>query len=247
MLQEANGSCRAVQLEYFIKEFPGFEIESKWELLSQSPVILMLGFVSDIKKEAWTPYQISKAMGKLPVGIRYFELNFLFFGLQTKNEWDQVAMAAEFPEQDLYQLTFKEKTHFFQPNGITLANPPLIRKEDRKGKWISKSKMMEAIHIAEPNALHVGTIRREKISVYITNSITRRNFNISADFCHKENKRTLSQIEVEYKGRSGLWIPDTTGEEVLAEFSALHSILENQYKNVFCPTTTTKFEWIMSL
>jgi len=234
----------AVQIDYFTKEFPGYEIESKWFLSTQTPVLTMLQFLTDIEKGYWSPFRVQKTMGSMPVGIRYLELDFHFFGKFENERWRQVAMVAQIPGQNRYQLAFKGGENLLFADRMLLSHPPFIRKETRKGNWVSEEQMFQEIRIQEPNAKFVGTTTRIKCSVYITNAQSYRNFNLSADLCHSKGCYPLSQIEVEYKGRSGIWLPDRTGAEILKEFSFFNCIMENHYRNISEPTLETKFRWI---
>lgn len=234
-----------IQIEYFTKEFPGYEIESKWSLLSQTPVITMLQFLVDIEKGYWSHFKVQKTMGFLPVGIRYLELNFHFFGKYENGHWEQVAMVAQIPGKNSFQLAFKRGGDSFCLGETSLSHSPLIRKESRKGNWISEKQMLREIKIREPDARFVATMARAKCSVYITNAQSYRNFNLSGDLCHGQGCYPLSQIEIEYKGRSGIWLPDRTGAEILKEFAVFNCIIEDRYRDICTPSMKTKFEWLL--
>lgn len=237
---------KKIQIDYFTKEFSGYEIESKWILMRQNPVPTLLQFIKDIDSGNWEPFRVQKAMGNLPVGIRYLELYFYFFGVQKNAQWHQVAMAAKFPGKDLYLLAFKDQCKLFHSNHILLQHLPIIRKEVRKGNWIPQKTMMKELISVESNVEYISKMFRQKCSVYITNTTTYRNFNISADLCYSENRTPLSQVEIEYKGRSGIWHPDYLGIEILKEFRLLHNILIDKYFDILHPTFQTKFNWIVS-
>lgn len=228
---------------YFTKEFPGFEIESKWTLLTQNPVPVLLKMRSDILEGWWQNFNVAVAMGKLPVGTRFFDLTFQFWGAKQNDSLEQVAMVACLPSEDRYQLAFKSPQQ--QPLRLShiLRNPPLARLESRTGNWISYAKVVEEIRIVAPHAQMVGEMKRQKCFTYITSTKSYRNFSISADLCHN-GYRSLSQVEVEYKGRNGCWIPDRTGDEIIQDFSEIHLILEKLYGDILIPTNQTKFKWI---
>ncbi|MFH1611914.1 MAG: hypothetical protein ABH887_01470 [bacterium] len=158
--------------------------------------------------------------------------------------WEEVAKAAKSPwRENKYLLAFKGVQQAFQFSDIENFHYPLKRKESRKGDWICYDNMIKQIQSVFPNAREVGMIRRERCSIYITNYLTFRNFCLSADLCSFLQSK-LSQVEVEYKGRNGLWLCGTE-REILREFELLHAILENNYSDVICPTRMRKFNWII--
>lgn len=228
---------------YFTKEFPGFEIESKWTLLTQNPVPVLLEMYSDILKGRWQNFNIAVAMGKLPAGIRFFDIIFQFWGAEQNGNLEQVAMIACLPTIDRYQLAFKSPQRQPLRSSHTLCNPPLVRLESRSGGWISYTKVVDKIKAVASHARVVGEIRRQKCFTYITSTKSYRNFSISTDLCHN-GRQSLSQVEVEYKGRNGCWMPDTIGDGIIQDFSEIHSILERLYGDILIPTSQTKFKWI---
>lgn len=228
---------------HFTKEFPGFEIESKWKLLTQNPVSVLLKMRTDILRGRWKDFEIAIAMGKLQIGVRFFELAFQFWGVERPNGLEQVAMVACLPGSNRYQLAFKSPQCRSFHSFHILQNPPLVRSETRTGNWISYEKVVNEIKAVTPNAQLVGEIKREKCFIYITSTKSYRNFSLSADLCYNGNK-SLSQVEVEYKGRRGCWLPDRTGNEIVQDFSQIHSNLERLYGSILTPTSQTKFEWI---
>lgn len=232
----------SLQLNYFTKEFPGYEIESKWELQGQTPVPTMLQFIEDINKKKWKPFKIQLVMGFLPVGLRYFEYEFYFFGVKIDGVLKQIAMAAKFPGKELYLVAFKNNGDILRSKNVPLNHNPLIRKETRKGDWIPKGEMWGQLQDREPMVQFTGKMSRQKCSIYITSTKTYRNFNISADLCYSINRLPLSQVEIEYKGRSGSWLPDCNGDEILKDFKQLHLALETY--SFIRPTFQSKFDWI---
>lgn len=234
---------------FFTKEFRGFEIESKWKLLTENPVPTIIKFVADMYAGYWGPICVAKSIGKLPIGLRYFDLQFDFWGIQGEHEqssgYHQIAMVAVVPNTNMFQVAFKEggSPKFLCVNR-ELSNPPLIRREERKGNWIREDEASYLILNRFPNAEKVATMTRQKCYVYVQDSESYRNFSISADLCRYKS-RTLSQVEIEYKGRSGVWLPDNTGHHISLDFLKIHKVLMDRYKEILLPTTQTKFGWIM--
>jgi hypothetical protein len=239
---------RALSTAFFTKEFAGFEVESKWQLLTENPVPTILRFMADIHSGKWEHIQVAKSMGKLPVGLRYFELHFDFWATPDNTStihYRQVAMVAVLPGANLHQVAFKESDSarlLFDGKG--LSNPPLVRREGRKGDWIRESDSIARILKHLPNAEKVATMIRQKCYAYVHDVKSYRNFSISADLCRSRSK-TLSQVEIEYKGRNGVWLPDTVGYQIAQDFLHIHEILSERYGNILVPTTQTKFQWIM--
>lgn len=238
----------ALSTVFFTKEFAGFEVESKWRLLTENPVLTVLRFMADIHSGRWEHIQVAKSMGKLPVGLRYFELHFDFWATPCNTSamcYRQVAMVAVIPGANLYQVAFKEgDSAKLLCDGKGLSNPPLVRREERKGDWIRESDSTARILKHFPNAEKVATMIRQKCFVYLHNAKSYRNFSVSADLC-QSGKRTLSQVEIEYKGRSGVWSPDMFGHQIALDFLNIHDVLVGRYGDILVPTTQTKFEWIM--
>lgn len=240
-------SCAAIQLRYFTKEFSGYEIESKWTLLNQSPVPTILGWMSDIALGLWSPYKIQKCMGRMPNGIRFFDVQFIFWGVYIDGIWREIAKAAKCPwHKDYYLLSFKSEEEFFMSNVPNFPHWPLKRRESRSGDWIDYQNMVNQVRLNSPGATIIGEIQRERCSIYITNANSYRNFCLSADKCRFQNS-ILSQVEIEYKGRNGIWFwhPNISEIEILNEFQELHTILQLKYCGLISSTTTKKFQWIV--
>lgn len=239
---------RALSTVFFTKELAGFEVESKWQLLTENPVPILLRFIADIHAGKWGSIQIAKSMGKLPIGFRYFELQFDFWGIPDATSaqyYRQVAMVAVVPGANLHQVAFKEgSSKRLLCGGRGFSNPPLVRREERKGDWIRERNAVARILDQFPDAKKVAMMMRQKCFVYMRNTKSYRNFSISADLCCSGQK-TLSQVEIEYKGRSGVWLPDMIGNQIATDFLDIHRILCERYGDILLPTTQTKFQWII--
>ncbi|MCR4329504.1 MAG: hypothetical protein NUV65_03085 [Candidatus Roizmanbacteria bacterium] len=245
---EHNRTWKALSTTFFSKELQGFEVESKWRLLTENPVPTIIRFMDDMRAGRWNPVHIAKTMGKLPVGLRYFELQFEFWAikdeLESLSNYRQVAMVAVVPGADMFQVAFKAGgLPKFLCTDKQCLNPPLIRREERKGNWVREEEATIIILNRFPSADKVATMTRQKCYVYVHNLESRRNFSISADLCQYKSK-TLSQVEVEYKGRSGIWLPDVTGQHITLDFLQIHRVLGERYGEIILPTTQTKMEWI---
>lgn len=237
----------ALSREYFTKEFPGFEVESKWNLLTENPIPTVLKFVEDVNSGVWKPFVVAKVIGKLKTGTKLLEAQYDYWAVEDceTSRLGQIAKAAYFPGLDFYQVIFKEGSNkrVKLQDGCPV-NPPLVRPEERIGKIVrGKEAAVTIITKHFPSSQNVGSFFRQKCSVYIQNTASYRNFSISADFCSFGNKH-LSQVEVEYKGRNGVWFPDNMGYEIAAEFGKIHAILVNLYGDILLPTDVSKFEWL---
>lgn len=237
----------ALSKEHFTKEFPGFEVESKWNLLTENPIPTVLRFVDDVSRGTWGPFIVAEVIGRLKTGTKLLEAQYDFWAAEDpgSSKLEQVAKTAYFPGFDFYQVIFKEGSNkkIRLHHGCTI-NPPLVRSEERIRKVVRGEKAaIEIITRRFPNSQNVGSFFRQKCSIYIQNTTSHRNFSISADFCSSGNKH-LSQVEVEYKGRNGVWFPDNMGCEIAEEFGKIHAILVNLYGDVLLPTDVSKFEWL---
>lgn len=241
-------NSRALSTDFFTKEFLGFEVESKWKLFTENPVPTVLRFITDIHSGKWGSIQVAKSMGKLPIGLRYFELQFDFWGIPDATSaqyYRQVAMAAVVPGANLHQVAFKEGgSARLLCEGRGFSNPPLVRREERKGDWVRERNAVARILDRFPDAEKVAMMIRQKCFVYVHNAKSYRNFSVSADLCCGGQK-TLSQVEIEYKGRSGVWLPDMIGNQIAPDFLHIHGILSERYGDILLPTTQTKFQWII--
>lgn len=240
---------QALSTVFFTKEFPGFEIESKWRLLTENPVPTIFRFMADIHTGDWSPIRVASSMGEVPI-LRYSEVQIDFWAIRSRSDMGkpyrrQVAMAFTAPGLDMYLVSFKEDGVARQLyESLRFLNPPLVRREERKGGWIREQEATTLILNCFPSAEKVATMIRQKCYVYAHNAESYRNFSVSADLCYC-GLRTLSQVEIEYIGRSGVWLPDTTGCQIALDFLQIHKILNRQYGDILIPTTQTKFEWIL--
>lgn len=240
---------RALSTTFFTKEFPGFEIESKWRLLTENPAPTILRFMADMRVGDWNPIRVASSMGEVPI-LRYSEVQIDFWAIRSRSDMEksyyrQVAMVFVAPGLNLYLINFKEDGVARQLyESLGFLNPPLVRREERKGGWIREQEAAILILNRFPSAEKVATMIRQKCYVYAHNAESCRNFSVSADLCYC-GSRTLSQVEIEYIGRSGVWLPDTTGCQIALDFLQIHKILDGQYGDILIPTTQTKFEWIL--
>ncbi len=234
---------------FFTKEFPGFEVESKWQLLTENPVPTVLRFMADMRGGDWSPIRVASSMGEVPI-LRYSEVQIEFWAIRSRSDmgkpyYRQVAMAFVPLGLNMYLVNFKEGGVSRQLHeSLRFLNPPLVRREERKGGWVREQEAVTFILNRFPGAEKVATMIRQKCYVYAHNVESYRNFSVSADLC-RCGSRTLSQVEIEYIGRSGVWLPDTTGCQIVLDFLQIHKILSERYGDILVPTTRTKFEWIL--
>jgi len=237
-----------LQTQYFTKEFNGYEIESKWLLLSQEPLLTILGWLDQLSVGRWQPFYQQAVIGTLPSGVRLFKMTFLFYSQGQNQNITQLAMAAQSPwHKNRYLLAFKSQGQLLCPEIYPSIHHPLIRPESRKGDWISWEGMNSQLATAANDYQLIGTICREKSSVYITNVDSGRNFCLSADYCLRQDGKVLSQVEIEYKGRNGLWVndPQLSSLEILREFELLHRLINQDTRFQLTATNLTKFEWLL--
>ena len=240
---------QALSTVFFTKEFPGFEIESKWRLLTENPVPTVLRFMADMCVGDWGPIRVASSMGDVPI-LRYSEVQIDFWATgnrsgMRKPYYRQVATAFTVPGLNMYLVNFKEDGVARQLcESLRFLNPPLVRREERKGGWVREQEAVALVLNHFPSAEKVATMMRQKCYVYAHNAESWRNFSVSADLCYC-GPRILSQVEIEYIGRSGIQWPDTTGCQIAFDFLQIHKILSGRYGDILVPTTQTKFELIL--
>lgn len=237
-------STKKLQIKYFLNEFAGYEVESKYESSIKDPLEIFNIFLNDIKSGKWDEYGCAETMGSLNIGHQHIKYPFHFYGKVVNGSYKQVAMVAE--RNNCFMLAFKNPGDVLKSPYFNVTHPPLIREEKRKGDWISYKKMLARLLQAEPAAEYVGTNLREKHWIYISNKKTFRNFSVSCDLNKTSEDRMFAQVEIEYKGRSGEWFPfdeDIVSAQVLEEYEKFHNILLKY--DFIKPSDKKKFDWIM--
>ena len=222
-------SGHALQVEYFTREASGFEIESKYNIGNMEPWLDLCQMVDDISGDLWAPFKVQTSMGTMPTRTRYLDLVVEFWGVEQQKAWRQIAMCIKHPwDHDSHMVVFKNKGSVLLENFSSHAHKPLVRREESKYQWMKKECAIALIKSHDVSAQSVGIIRRRKYSVYIYNKHSHRNYCLSCDIC-LSGERSLSQLEIEYKGRNGVWFVNEglARVELVHEYEQLHLLLRS--------------------
>ncbi len=247
---------RSLSREYFTKEFPkGWEVEWKGNLLTQDPSGFIFHLYETIAEGNFLQYKISSSLGTLPLNIRVFDYLFHFYGHEDQGIWVEDFVLAQPPGTDIFIPRVKKPVPVQQ--FASLGSNVIIRLEEQKEDLRNRlpGNMVEHFKSAfeDENNIStqlVGLIRRERYSFYITNTASYRNWGILADrseLVSSERRPTLSQVEFEYKGKSGISSVNLLFQiEALQEMDRLGlSLIELFGVDRLTPTKLTKFEWIV--
>lgn len=247
---------RSLSTTFFSKEFPSnWEVEWKAELATKDPH----GFIRSIREASalglLDPFYESEHMGNMPVGIQFQNLWFHYYGHSKNGYWIRDLVLVQPPGTPILIPQFKEDV----PDLINAKEHNVVLRAEKKGglaQAFPLKKLDKFLEKFQGQLGHstqlIGTIDRERYSVYLTNRLTRRNFSLVADVSHELSlgrKNTLSQVEVEYKGISGISARSfLTQAEILKEFDLLGSKIQKiAGKGIVEPTTATKLDWLVKV
>lgn len=242
-------SNTSLQLVYFTREVPGYEVEMKYAIVNREPWLSLCQMMNGINLGLWDPFLRQRSMGAMSSQTRYLDLLVEFWGVEISGVWQQTAMCIKHPWQsDKYMVVFKNTGSILSEIFREIGSAPLMRREESRYQWMDRTTAVSYIRKRARMAQPVGTVRRQKYSIYIYNRQTYRNYCLSCDIC-VSGGQILSQMEIEYKGRSGMWFvhTDMAIEEIAIEYRLLQSILKQLYGAALLPTTVTKFDWLTSL
>lgn len=250
-MSPAVAQQNALQVGYFTREVPGYEVEAKYTITDMEPWLNLCQMAYDISLGLWMPYIRQKAMGSMSTETRYLDLTVEFWGSKDDlGGWRQLAMCIKNPwQQDRYMVVFKDNGHVLRTGQYTdMVFGPLIRREESRYQWMEKSEAIALMMSNNAKAQPIGVVHRQKYSLYITNQQSYRNYCLSCDLCYA-NGHKLSQLELEYKGRNGLWYvyPEFARAEIVHEYEQLHALMVSRYSRSIISTSLTKFDWLLSI
>lgn len=245
---------RSLSTTFFSKEFPSnWEVEWKANLATEDPY----GFIVSIREASYAgllkPFYEAKFMGNMPTGIQYQNLWFHYYGHIKDGIWVRDLVLVQPPDTPILVPQLKGEA----PDIINASEHNVVLRTEKKGgltQVIPLKKLAGFLNNFQGELGHstqfMGTIDRERCAVYLTNCLTRRNFSLVADISHERSKgrnKCLSQIEIEYKGISGISSPTPLNQkDVLHEFDELSSKIVNLFdRGVIQPTKTTKLDWLV--
>jgi len=239
---------------YYTKEFPSdWEIEWKGNLSTLDPAGFMYRAYQLAVEGSLQPFALPKSLGKLPLGLRFFEIDFHYYGHEGKDGWVEDFVLAQPPRFPFFIPRIKQRV--IVPN-LNLESANIIirqeKKEDLSGAFPANN-LQRFIQTFEGTqgikTQFIGSLRRERYSFYLHNCDSLRNWGLLADRCQPiEPYRAakLAQVEFEYKGIDGI-----SGQNVLAQQAVLlearmlsDTLIRCFGSNIVQPTTLTKFEWL---
>lgn len=200
--------------KYFSRDVKKVEIELKFNLLTLDPFSFIFQTDKWFQENELKPFFRQLCLGKQKTNIQEWKHKVSFYGQKSKNDLQQVLMLGHsasgkklfFPVVKIFKLS-------------KIRNDSVLTRYENKSfsRWITLNEFDEIRKKLE-RKLDVkisllGTMQREKIWLYAGNSKTYRNFSINADRCISERVSVLSQLEIEYKGRSGIY--SSEGEKML--------------------------------
>ena len=254
MLRESE---KSLSIQYFSREFPaGLEVEWKTGLASCDPAGFIFKLDDCLLCGELFPFFKARTMGNQPIGISYLNIWCHYYGHLKQGKWVEDLVLVQPPATPIFIPRVKVDRAGDYNN---LPENVLVREETKGtkfeilperniGSFLQKFEMAKGVALVK-----VGTIEREKWSFYLTNRLTGRNWNVLADLCHmmrlscRVTNSRLSQVEVEYKGISGIALANRLSQhEVIQEMLTLgERIIDESCQTVF-PSKITKFDWLVS-
>jgi len=232
--------------EYFTKEAVGYQLENKFGLLTLDPTGFIYRLDSFLNCQHLRPLTRQFAMGNQPSGIQMWQYLISFYGFKTEGLVTQLLMAVHDPNGKFKVPIMKVSTP-----GQNQIQDSMVRLEDKSiSKPHSPTKFTDLLERLSDEfgqlVVCFGTMQRTKTWLYVTNSLTHSNYGVSADLCIAQNRLPLSQVEVEFKGRNGLWRPRDRNC-VVTELGEVSNIVCSAFLDWLVPSSRTKLEWLLGL
>ena len=230
---------------YYVQEIPGAEAEAKLLLLNNDPLGFLLTFEGELQQGDYQPFRRQMAMGTQPVGIQTFAYNITYFGKRREDGQIEEAFGLiRHPTKDRWILKRKDPAKQ-RVGGVSL------REEHKYGIKEAMTGVDVNNLLSGENFYQMPDMERARYSFYATSGQSYRNFNICADTStcfYRGKKFVMSQLEIEYKGRSGI-VPGwgNAFEEISNEILLLRQGIKNRHPGIIQETNLTKFNWLQSL
>lgn len=236
----------SLSCQYFTKEASGYELENKFELSTLDPTGFIYRLDSLLNRQHLQPLGRQFAMGKQPSGIQMWQYQISFYGYEHAGLVTQLLMSVHDPNGK-----FKVPIMKISTPGQNQVQDSMVRFEDKSiSKPLNPAKFAGLLERLSNQFGHAivcfGTMERTKIWLYVTNTKTHSNFGVSADLCTAQNRPPLSQVEVEFKGRNGLWWP-RDHECVVNELGEVSTIINSVFRDWLVSSSRTKLEWLLGL
>lgn len=230
--------------QYFSRDVSMVEMEFKFNLLSLDPFGFIFQVDNWLRNGELKPFFRQFCMGKQSTKIQEWTRKISFYGQKVGGDVHQVFMLGHSPHHEMVFPVVK----IFKLSEIKDGSSVLTRHEDKSfSKWMTMFEF-DQLRVEFERKLNLsifplGTMQREKVWLYAGSSETYRNFSINVDRCTAEGKSTLSQVEIEYKGRSGIHLP-ANREIVMMEIMEISTLLSMK-SGLLQPTNLTKIKWII--
>lgn len=239
-----------ISQKFFSRDFPSTtEVEWKASLDTYYP----MGFISSIEQavEAGEIPNITRTrhLGQRSVSMTFQHLIHHYYGYRDEeNDLKQAFVLVQLDGGDVFAPHIKMDTRSKSDTRTILS-----RQESKPGiksfrplshapKFISEFTEKTGI-----STEFLGTMSRDRVGTFITGDDA-RNWSLVADHVRPldaSGDPGLSQVELEYKGRSGVWLEESPlyQREALTSLEKIGNSLV-ELSGVLTPTSETKFEWL---
>ncbi|GEM_PF-3795475 len=249
-MKAKNDNRQISKPENIYKEFPGFEIESKFQLLR----IPRFSFLDKVKSV------LENSQFVVVPGMEKFEWVFHFdYHVYKKNKkLNQAFVIVHHPSTPKFWIRKKSRSEIFPISNYPFQGWVIKRREEEKvEEQPLTTKQVNLVIQNEQEKLGVkpfllGRLTREKYYTFFKNSESRRTYSLSLDFCYAFNQK-MSQLEIEYKWRDKEFsgVSEKEGIEdikpILGEFELFLGLLLPIFGSNLIPTKLTKYEWLLRI
>lgn len=246
-MKTENDNKEIAKPKGIVKEFDGYEIEEKFQLIKP----LTPSFLTEVKSILFKNPKFSR----LP-GFEHFEwvFHFDYYAYSQKGDIKQAFAVVHHPSTPRFWVRKKGVLEIFPIVGGNFQAWVLKRKESEIlekrpftnreiGLIIQDEKDKRDIKI-----FPLPRLTREKYYTFVKNNSTSRTYSLSLDFCHVL-ERKMSQLEIEYKWRDKKFIDGSEDiNSILEEFRLpTEVLLTSNLRLNLIPTKLTKFEWLLQI
>lgn len=239
-----------ISRKFFSRDFPStIEVEWKASLDTYHP----MGFISYIEQavEAGEMPNITRTrhLGQRGTSMTFQHLIHHYYGYRDKeNDLRQAFVLVQLDGGDTFAPHIKMDTRIKGDTRTILS-----RKESKPGlkSFRPLSDVPKFINeFTEKTGLgteYLGTMGRDRVGTFITGDDA-RNWSLVADHVRPldaSGSLGLSQVELEYKGRNGVWLEESPFYqlEAIATLAKIGNTLV-EASGILNPTSETKFEWL---
>ena len=246
-MKTKNDNRQISKPENIYKEFPGFEIESKFQFLR----IPRSSFLDKAKAV------LENSQFFVIPGMEKFEwvFHFDYYVYRKNKKLNQAFVIVHHPSTPKFWIRKKSSSEIFSILNYPFQGWVIKRREKEKvEEHPLTTKQVNLVIQKEQKKLGVkpfllGRLTREKYYTFLKNSKSGRTYSLSLDFCYAFHQK-MSQMEIEYKWRDKEFhkgSEEIGGEDIkpiLDEFKLLIGFLVSGLSLILIPTKLTKFEWL---